>query len=876
MSWLRRVANVFGRRGLDATIDRELEFHVDMRAADLERAGLAPADARRRARQMLGNAASLRDRTREGDVVPSLEAFVSDARYALRVLRKSPAFTVAAVLTLALGIGANTTMFAVLYSVVVRPLPYVSASELTLIFEANAAGGRTRLAPLTFLDLQRRSRTMSMAAHVGNGFTLTGGRDTELVIGQLVLGDLFDVLGVKPALGRIFRAGPEDESTLVLSHALWQRRFGGDPAVIGQAITANGRPFTIIGVMPAGFAFPSTRYELWVPFIARAPNPLDIPVTRTSRYLQVVARPRPGMALSAAAAEMSAIGATLARDYPDEFGSRTFEMSSLTEETVGDVRPALRLLVVAMTLVLLIACGNVTSLLLTRFTARMPEISLRHALGASSARLLRQFLVETVVLYAAATAAGLVLATWLTQIVRRLAPADLPRAAEVSLDLPVLLAAGALSLGVGLVFGLVPAWQSSRSGRHATMLRSRVTGTHGAQRFRSGIVVLQVATALCLLIGSTLVVESLSRLNRVDKGFDPAGRIVFDIVMPVASFPTAREMNAFHGSLLESIAAQPGTASVGATTHLPLSGQDLENSIAVDGHVETSSQEPVAALHGVTPDYVSTMGIPLRRGRTFTAADDENGQKVALVNEAFVRRYMADGDPVGRIVRTNGPEGTPYVVVGVLADIRHRRLDTPARPELFLPYVQMDPGFVSAFGRGLSVVVRTEMTLASLAPALRAIVRKLDANIPVVNVRPMDELVTESASALRFRTRLLTSFALLAVVLSAVGIFGVLAYAVSQRSQEIGVRLALGAQPAALFRQVLLQGGKLIAAGTLLGVLLSTALAQSLQGLLFEVSPADPKAYLIASTLLALVALLAAAGPAWRATRVDPVTVLKG
>jgi putative ABC transport system permease protein len=768
-------------------------------------------------------------------------------------------------------------MFAVLHSVAIRPLPYADANDLVVIYEQHGSVGRTRSAPLIFQDVRSRSTTLSMAAHGGTGFTLTGRQDAELVIGQFVLGDLFAVLGVGPALGRTFRQTADDENTVVLSHALWQRRFGGDPAVLGRTMTANGRPYTIVGVMPEGFAYPSTRYELWVPFIARTPNPTNLPVTRTSRYLQIVARPHRGVSPAAAAAEVAAIGASLAQEYPDAFGNRTFAMTSLIDETVGSVRPTLRLLVAAMLLVLLMACGNVTSLQLERFIARIPEISVRHALGASAGRLLRQILVETVVLYAAAIAAGLALAAWMTRLIRYLAPVGLPRAHEVSVDLVVLAGAGAVSLAVGLAFALFPAWHTSRFGSHATNLRSRSGAAHSTRRFRSAIVVVQVATALCLLTGSALVVQSLSRLNGVDKGFDPSGRLVFDIVMPAARFETPEAMHAFHRAVIESIRAQPGAIHVGATTSLPLSGQDLEGSVAVPGYEPPDpSQATVAAFRGITPEYLTAMGIPLRAGRRFTRADDEDAQKVALVNETFVRRYMGGRDPVGRIVYADGPDGTPLVVVGVVADVRHRRLDTPAAPELLMPYVQLNDGFVTAFGRGLSVVLQTDAPAATVISSLRAAVRAIDPNVPVVDPRPMEQLVSESVSALRFRTLLLTLFAVLALVLASVGIFGVLAYTVSQRSQEIGVRLALGAGPAALFGQVLAQGGRLIGVGTMLGLGLSAVLARSLEGLLFEVSPSDGVSYVAAALVLGVVALVAAAGPAWRATQVNPVTALRG
>jgi len=884
MSRLRRFANVFRRNRLDADIDAELRFHVEMRAADLERAGMAPEHARREAARLLGNAGALRDRTREADIWVRLETAWQDARYALRLLRRTPGFTAAAVLTLAIGVGANTAMFGVLHGVLIRPLPYPDAGRLFVLYETNARAGRTRAAPLQYVDWRQRSRAFAMAAHVGTGFTLTGGGDPELVIGQLAAGDLFDVLGVKPALGRVFGEADVQNGTndvMVLTHGLWQRRFGADPGVLGRRIAANGRSYTIIGVLPAGFTYPGPRYQLWVPFPLKGANPDGLPITRDSRYVQVLGRLNAGVSPAAAADDLSAIARDLAREYPDSHANATIGMASLTDEVVGDARPALNLLFAAVLLILLIACGNVTSLLLTRFTVREHEVVIRNALGASRARIVRQFLVETLVLYALGTVAGLLLGIWLLNLVRGLAPGTLPRIEEIRLVVPVALVTCAVSLGAAMLFGLAPAWQATKSSSAAANFKSRAaTAGRPHQRFRSTIVVAQVALALCLLCGASLVGRSLLNLEQVDKGFDPEGRVVFGVVMPAARFPSAESMHQFYRTLLETFASQPSFDAVGTTTHLPLTGQDLENGLTVDGYVPPDPNvQPIAALRGISPGYPAAMGIPLRAGRAFTAADGERGAPVALVNEAFVRRYLGgkDGrnDAIGRRVSLGGSDGPWRTIVGVVADVRHRTLAAEARPELLLPYVQLDPGFLTAWARGVTVVVHSTSDLAALASLIRQHVREVDANTPIIDLKPMEALVSQSVSQPRFRTFVLGTFAVVALVLAAVGIFSVLSYVVAQRTREIGIRMALGAHPRTIFYDVLGQGARLMLAGTVLGFAAGVALTSWIRGLLFHVSPADPVMFSVAAASLAVVASVAAFVPARRATKVDPVVALR-
>ena len=879
MSWMRRLANTFRRRMLDRKIDDELQFHADMRAMDLERAGMTPEQARREARRLLGNDAALRDRTREADVWVRLESALQDARYAVRMLWRAPWFTAAAALTLAIGIGVNTAMFAVVYGVLIRPLPYADAERLHFLFQARPQIGRTRVTPLDFVDLHAQLRSMRTAAVVGNGFTFTGHGDAELAIGHLVSGEFFELLGVTPALGRTFGSADEADGTsdvIVLSHGFWRRRFGGDPNIVGRTITANNRPFTVVGVMASDFSFLGPRYQFWVPLRLRGPNPDRLPISRSSRYVQVLAKLNPGVSSDAAAAELRSAAATLTQAYPAEHTNTSFVLSSLTEETVGNVRGALQLLFAAVLLVLLIACGNVTSLLLARFTVRGPEGLVRAALGASRGRLVRQFAIETLVLYTIGTVVGLVLATWLLNLLRTLRPAVIPRVADVELVVPVLAFTCLTSLVAALVFGMVPVLQATR-GASASGLRERTaTAGRSHQRVRSTIVVAQIAVALCLLAGASLVARSLLNLERVDKGFDSDGRLTFNVVMPATRFPDAPAMHAFYRRLVDAIAARPEFTSVGTTTAFPLSGQDLENSFAVDGYVAASSeQEPVAALRGVSPGYTTAMGIPLRSGRAFTPADDERGAPVALVNETFVRRYFAGRNPIGGRISVGSPEGPWRTVVGVATDVRHRALAAEARPEVLLPWLQLDSGFLTAWARGISFVVRSDMELGAVATLIGSQLRQVDVNTPVVELRPVSALVEQSVAEPRFRTLLLSSFALVSVCLAGVGIFGVLSYLVSERTREIGIRMALGARPRTIFRDVLVQGGWLVAAGSVLGLAGGAALSRWIRGLLFQVSPADPLTLAGATLGLAVVALLATLIPARRATRVNPVIALR-
>jgi putative ABC transport system permease protein len=868
--------NTLRRQTLDRSIDDELQFHVDSRAADLQRAGMSADDARREARRLLGNELSLRDRTREADVWVGLETAVQDVRYAARTLWRTPLFTIAATLTLAIGIGVNTAMFAVLFGVLIRPLPYADADRLYALFQTSGRAGRTRVTPLDFVDLHAGVRSMRVAAVVGNGFTFTGRGDPELAIGHLVSAEFFDLLGSKPALGRTFGTADEaagNNDLIVLSHGFWQRRFGGDPGVVGQTITANNRPFTVLGVMKPDFSYQGARYQFWVPLPLRGPNPDKLPINRNSRFVQVLAKLNPGVSRETAAAELQSLAASFAQASPNTNRNTAFVISSLTEETVGGVRDALNLLFAAVLLVLLIACSNVTSLLLARFTVRRPEVLVRAALGASRGRLVRQFVIETLVLYAVGTASGILLAALLLNVLRTLGSDILPRVTDVALVMPVLAFTCVTSLVAALVFGILPALQATRGSVAAIGVRTATTD-RSHQRVRAAIVIAQIAVALCLLAGGSVVARSLLNLERVDKGFDPEKRLTFNIVLPPSRFPDAPAMHAFYARLLDTIAARPEFTDVGTTTAFPLSGQDLENGFAVDGYAAASpDQEPVAALRGVSPGYTSAMAIPIRAGRALTPADDQRGAPVALVNETFVRRFFAGRNPIGGRISIGGPWRT---VVGVVADVRHRALATEPRPEVLLPWLQLDAGFLTAWARGLSFVVRSDLDPTAAASLIRSQVRQLDANTPVIELQPVSALVERSVAEPRFRTFLLSSFALTSVCLAAVGIFGVLSYVVSERTREIGIRMALGARQRTIFRDVLAVGGSLVAIGSVLGLAGGVVLTRWIRGLLFQVSPSDPLMLAAATLGLMVVALLAMLIPARRATRINPVIALRG
>ena len=812
-----------------------------------------------------------------------MNAVFQDIRYAFRSLGEHRSFAAVAVLTLALGIGANSAIFSIVNAVLLRPLPYRDASRLFVVYEQHPAPVfRTRLSAENFLDLQREARSFeALGGYIGTGFTLSGRGDAEFVVGQMISAELLDALGVEPLFGRRFR--PEEneggrDQVMLLGHALWQRRYGADPRIVGQTVTANGKPYTVIGVMPAGFEFPNKRYQLWVPFAFRG-NAQGL-VNRSSRFMQVAGRVREGISPEQARAELTTIASRFQQAYPQENGDTTLHMASLTEETVGDVRTALLLLLSAVGFVLLIACGNVTNLLLARASTRVREIAVRTALGASRARLVRQLLTETLVLYGIGACAGILLAAWGLDALVGLGPADIPRLEQTRLDVTTLVFTLGITLMTGIVFGLVPALQATQRtpAEHLKAAARSTTAGRAQQRARAALVAAEVALSLMLMVGAGLTARSLFQLQHVDTGVNAEGVLTFNLIPPEASYPKGNDVRRFHGEVIERLSRQPGVLAVGATSHLPLSGQNVENSFTPEGWVPPSpGQSAVAGLRGIAGRYVLAIGARVTAGRAFTDTDRAGSQLVAVVNEEFVRRYWPGQDPVGKRLKLGGLESDdPWrTVVGVYADVKHMGPLAETRPEVMLPYAQTDDVWVTRWMRGLSVVMRTAADPSTLVPAARGAVRSVDPSVPLVEPQRMTALLPDSVAQPRFRSALLLAFAGLALLLAVVGIYGVVAFIVEQRAHEISVRVALGAQPASVVGLILRQGSIPVAIGVVVGLAGAFAVGRAMQELLFNVAPADPVTFIGMPMLLAGVALVACVVPARRALAVDPANALR-
>jgi putative ABC transport system permease protein len=820
---------------------------------------------------------------------------LKDLRYALRLLRKQPGFTLVALLTLALGIGANSAIFSIVNTVLLKPFPYRDPDRLFFVLQVNrqATIGVTRTTALDYLDWQQQTTTFdALAGNVGTGFTFSGGSggednnntnsEPETVTGQQVTANLFDVLGVRPILGRAFRADENDaghDRVLILSHALWQRRFAADPTVLNRIVSVNGKSYAVIGVMPPGFHYPAERYEVWAPLRLRGTAEADaVPINRDAHYLQVIGRLKPGVTATQAQQDMSRINAALAQQYPNtnrEFDSAS--VVSMSDQLLGAVRPALLLLLAAVTFVLLIACANVTHLLLAQFSARQTELAVRLAIGAGRVRIIRQVLTENLLLSALGAACGLMLAAGMLQTVRLLGPRDLPRLQEVALDIRVVIFTLAIACASALLFGLLPVLQLARAdvSERALMPGRTHTATRANSLTRATLIVAEVALSLMLVIGAGVMVRSFVRLQQVDKGFDPSHRLTFGVVLPAARFPDAARMRAFATELTERLRRQPGVETIGVTSVLPLGGNDFADGYFVEGYTAPTPGDPaIAGMRAVSPAYFNAMGIRVVRGRTFTDADREGTQLVAVVNESFARRYIANRDPIG--VRFNGGTDTPWItIIGIVGDVKHRGLDEKTRPEAFFPYPQMSDRVVSRWMRGFFFVIRTAVEPTTIENAIRTDVRRQDPQLPVLDLKPMDAVVSDSIATPRFRTLLIGAFGLTAILLAAVGIFGVISYLVTQRTKEIGIRIALGAQPYDVRRVVMGRALTLTATGIALGLAGAWLLRTSLQRVLFEISPTDPLTLAASAALLLAIACAAAYLPSRRATRIDPMVACR-
>jgi putative ABC transport system permease protein len=803
-----------------------------------------------------------------------MQTLWQDLRYGARMLVKNAGFTLIAVVTLGLGIGANTAIFSVVNSVLLRPLPYPKSERLMTIWEDHRARNGPVdewTSPTGFGDWRDQAKSFDQVVAFQNWQpTLTGQGEPERLAGAQVSHNTFAMLGVTPALGRAFR--PEEdrrgvESVVIISNRLWRQRFGGDPSLIGQRISLNGEGRVVIGVMPAGFKFPIIAdADIWRP-IQPALNP---GCQRGCITIRVMARLKPEAAESQARAELNAIAARIEQQFPDTNSKVGVTLVPLQEFLVGPVKTRMLALLVAVGFVLLIACANVANLLLARSATREKEIAIRASLGAGRLRVARQLLSESLLLAVIGGAVGLLLAYWLVDLLVGFSPRGTPRLDEIGVDGRALGYALAVTILTGLLFGMAPVWRLFKTDLNQT-LRDGGKGSQVAlsgRRALSALVVAETALALALLVGAGLLVKSFIRLQRVDPGFNPRNALTAIVTLPQAVYPERNQIAPFYSQLLDRVRALPGAQSVAAVSSLPLAGFDSDTSFVIEGRPEPQpDQRPVAWFSSVSHDYLRTMGMRLVLGREFNERDNENSPRVVIISEATARRYFPNEDPIGKRIGNGRPDGW-MEIVGVTADVKHFGLKQDARASMFFPYRQQP-------SRRMVIVTRTAADPLSLSSALRGAVAEMDKNLAVSDIRAMEEITAESIGEERFTLLLLGIFSALALLLAVAGIYGVMSYAVTQRTSEIGVRVALGAQTRDVLKLVIVQGMTLALAGVGIGLAAALALTRFIRGLLFGVSATDPITFAGVAALLALVALVACYVPARRASKVDPMVALR-
>jgi len=889
MRWLRvmvlRIRALVSGNRLDAEAREEIQQHVDRQMAANLAAGMDAGAARRAAVLDVGSVAQLADASREARGLGWWDVLRTDLRYTVRQIRRRPGFSSAVILTMAIGVGATSAVFAVVDSVVLRPLPYPKADRLYALFEVNSRSnvGRTRTTPLNFFDWRDQAASFDgMAAQIGTGFTLTGRGSPEFSLGSMVTTDLLDVLGIQPIMGRTFR--PEEEEAgkhrvAILTYGLWTSYFGADPSVVNHATTINNQSYEIVGVLPPSFAFPSEEYRLLVPLVTKGQLPGGLPMTRSARFLRVVGRLRAGVTEASARQELDAIGSRLAEAYPGTNDAVTIGMKSLRADIVGNARSNLFMVLTAVGFVLLMACVNVAGLSLARGQARGRELALRTAIGASRARLVRQLGTEGLVLFLIGGAAGLAIAAWVVGTLSATLPHSIPRVQEIRIDGRFIAIASAVVLIAGLISSILPALQVTGRTPSPRETRSRgvVSPTRSAQRARSVLLVAQIAVAVVLVAGASLALRSLSRVWQADTGFRTEHTMTFGFVMRDTRYPTAATAHAFLDRALASLQATPGVAAAGVTTHLPLSDNNFENSFTVEGATTDGREPPVAGLRFVLGDYLDAIGARVLDGRPFAASDTAASEPVAIVTKEFARRYIPSGRVVGARLKMGGSDsGDSWrTVVAVIADIRHAALDQPPRPEVWMPHAQVPDGLLTTWLRGMYAVVRTTVDPASSIPGLRAAMQSVDPELPLVDMRSMDQMAQSSTAERRLETSLLTAFASIALGLAGIGLFGVLAFHVSQHVQEFGVRLALGATPSDLLLAVLRRAMLMLGIGLAIGVPGALLMGRAMSALLYDVAPTDPIALVGSAAILIGVTVLASALPARRAMRTDPLTAIR-
>jgi predicted permease len=811
-----------------------------------------------------------------------LETIWQDLRFGGRTLTRSPGFAVIAILTLALGIGANAAIFSVVNAVLLTPLPWSEPDRTVMIWSKWTAFDKTWVAAGEVVDYRKRSRTLEDVAAWSDGqVNLTGHGDPERVRAANVSANLFSTLGVRPLIGRTFTATedmPNGPRVVVLGYGVWNRRYSADPSIVGQSVQINGAPYEVIGIMPPGFLLPTDfrnpePSQLWAPLQM---NPAS--TDHGSHGLYAAARLKPGITVQQAAEDLHGIARALTSEgfYPVQMEFDTVVLS-LSDEVVGSVKRSIWLLFGAVGFLLLIACANVANLLLARAEARQREIAVRSALGAGRLRVVRQLLTESLVLTAASALAGISLAYAGVRLVSWWNPASIPRVTGVSLDLRVLLFTALLALVTSILFSLAPALRALRVDLTESLKDGGQSVSSGGarHRFRNTLVVVEMAMAVVLLVGAGLMLRSLWALQRVPIGFEPSNVLTMRVSLPASSYASPEHVVLFYQRLLDRVRQLPGVHAAGAARLLPLGSTIGDFGLMVEGYTPAPGTNAKGDWQIVTEGYLEAMGERLVRGRAIAPTDTTDSQLIALINEEMARRYWNGRNAVGGRLKIGANPSRPWItVVGVVANVRHNGITDVVKEKFYVPHTQWHKSIGNPI-RSMSLVVKTTSDPIRLAAPIRQEVRALDSSLPVAEVRTMDDVVDATMSAPRFTGFLLVTFAAIALVLSAIGIFGVLSYLVSRRTREIGIRLAIGAGRAQVLRMVLGNGLMLAFAGVVAGLAIASVLTRSMRTLLHEVNPADPLTFVSVGVLLSLVAILASLVPAWRATRVNPVVALK-
>ncbi len=888
MKLLRRIAALWHRDDETAALREEMALHVELRARKLHQAGLTATDAGFAARRQFGNAAVYQDQISAQWGWTMWERFWQDLRHGIRMLAKAPGFAAITVLTLAFGLGINTAIFSAVNAVMLRPLPYPQPDRLISLWEettrardlqfnssgtrTGAAGGpqRTTVSPANLADYRACGAFEDLAAYDSSPVNLTGMGTPERIAGESVTWNYFSVLGVSPAEGRMFL--PEEDRldadlVVIVSHEFWRRRMGGATDALGRAILLDGKPYRIAGILPAGFQSPP-KLGLKTPtevYLTASYSP-ELLLSRGDHEVNVLARLKPGVSVAAAQSALGATSASLGKQFPNTNLNIRAVIAPLRDDLTGSASRSLWALLGASGLIVLIACVNVANLLMVRAAGRRHESSVRMALGAGRLPLMRQWMTESLVIGAAGCLAGIALGRLLMFGLTALAPPGIPRIESAGMDWRVFSVAAAIAVGTALIFGMAPAWQASQV-KPVEALRTAARGTGAASqaRWRTALTIAEVSLSLILLVGAGLLLRSFSTVMGVNLGFQTDHVIAMNINLPTSRYPDAQARLQFFQTLEGRVRPLPGLVTVATANRMPLRG-GWSSGIAIDG----GDPGPSPDFQAVTPGYFETLGVPLLRGRSLSAQDTVSSAPIAVVNQAFAHQLLADRDPIGHTMQRN-PQAPRISIVGVVNDIRRAGKEGQIKPEVYLNAAQTNlyPVILADFA------VRTAGDPHALVSVITREVWAIDKDQPVTNVRTMDEIVDQAVAQRRFQTLLLLIFAMVAVVLAIVGIYGVLTYSVSQRISELGIRLALGAPPSAILGLVLRQAGGLIAAGVLAGVAGAYGLTRFLQDLLFEVKTTDWRAYAGAAALLSVVAVIAALIPARRAARVDPVVALR-